>query len=339
MKNRLLRRPGLRWTRWLLLLLCLTLGTAAAAFPSALSATGSRVSVMQTVLQNDLPVLEIKASPAAGTLQDFVRDTLSRLAADPSFGAWKEAEPVYYPLGPGTHSWLVNVMQDKQRIGYLIISATDTGGYMLSEYGAGTSGLPYSLTDLRQYLVQEGIIHSSYSGKVTLTALYAPLLPLWKISLDGKTVYLNAAVPEVLPWNAGKAERILQGAPAGIHHTVTSSGPAFSPVPAYRSGGTDDPGADLLWLTSPQLAAVSLDNPANLLPPLSSLAFQAAGQNDTVGGPFMITGYQLWQPDPGKGQIQGSPAVYAASGPDGRRFLPFQMLIEKGSLHQLPDTH
>lgn len=127
------------------LLLCLILGltllAASASSPQALASQASRTTVMQAVTQEVLPGLEMKPIPAPETLQAFTRQTISQLSADAPFKEWKDAGTEVYPLGPGTRSWLVNVMHSGQRIGYLIISAADQGGYLLSEYGAGTDGL------------------------------------------------------------------------------------------------------------------------------------------------------------------------------------------------------
>jgi hypothetical protein len=317
----------------LLVLLCLGLVAASSSPPSALAAT--RITVVQSVSQNDLPVLEMKSVPSPSAVQDFAKITLSKLAAEAPFTAWKDAGVELYPLGPGTHGWLVNVMKDEQRIGYMIIAATDKGGYMLSEYGAGTYGLPYSLKDLRQFLVQKGLISSSFSGNIELTALYAPLLPVWKISINKKTLYINASLPQLLPWTLSEAEETLKR-PLTYTDLVTSLNTDLSPLSAFNSGGSDDPYADILWLTSPKLASVDGDNISDLIRPKESLAYQAAGRNDSVGGPFMITGYQSWQSSSEVPSEKNKSTVYAASGPEGKRYLPLTALQANGTLHKLP---
>lgn len=140
MKISVRRRLLLAGQSCFLLLLCIGLIATSSGSSSALAA--SRVSVVDSVTQDLLPVLQMDILPSPGTVQEFAKSTLNKLAAEAPFTAWKDAGIEYYPLGPGTHSWLVNVMKGEQRIGYMIISATDQGGYMLSEYGAGTYGLP-----------------------------------------------------------------------------------------------------------------------------------------------------------------------------------------------------
>lgn len=318
-----------------LLLVCLGLAAASSCFTTQLYATGTRVSVIQSVSQDTLPVLKIQSVPSPNSVQEFANLTIHKLAAEAPFKDWKDAKLEYYPLGPGTHSWLVNVMNGEERIGYLIVSATDNGGYMLSEYGAGTYGLPYSLIDLRQLLVQKGLITSSFSGTITLTALYAPLLPVWKISIDDKIYYINASVPTLLPWSLSKAESVLKGKFADTN-LVTSLDSSFSPLSAYNSGGSDDPYEDIMWLTSPKLSTVSGDNIGLLIRSKISIAYQAAGRNDTLGAPFMVTGYQSWLPD---SATKNTATVYAASGPEGKRYLPLSVLQDLGTLHKLPENN
>ncbi|MRN52753.1 hypothetical protein [Paenibacillus monticola] len=333
MKIRLRWRPALRRQGRFLLLIGLGLAIAGASFPTALAATNTRVSVVQAV-SADLPVLEMKSIASPVTVQEFSQQMIDKLAAEAPFTDWKDASPIYYPLGPGTHSWLVNVMNGQQRIGYMIISATDQGGYMLSEYGAGTTGLPYSLSELRQLLVQQGLISSSASD-ITLSALYAPLLPVWKITIDEKTFFINASMPQILPWSLSKADAVLKGKLAA-NNVVTSRDDHLSPDSAYRSGGVDDPYADLLWLTVPKLPMVSADDIMSLIPKEGSIAFQAAGRNDALGAPFMITGYQRWLlHTAGSTKENSDTTVYVASGHAGRRYLPLSALQDNGTLHKL----
>lgn len=335
MTNQTKRRAGpLRYRRFLLLLCLGVTGlSVSSSFPAVYAAADTPVREVQAVSVDALGLLAMETALSPESLQDFTQLTIRKLSAAAPFTDWKDARTEYYPLGPGTHSWLVNVMDGQQRIGYLIISATAQGGYMLSEYGAGTSGLPYSLTDLRQLLVQEELISATYSGKLELSALYAPLLPVWKLTLDNTTVYINASVPQILPWSAGKTDTLLQKQLSGFSG-LSGQDLGLTPQKAWISGGQDDPYADLAWLTSPGLKLAGGTGFVSSLAQYGSLAFQSSGRNDILGAPFMITGYQSWNP----GSIQGSasPAVvYAASGPKGKRYLPLSVLQQSGTLHRL----
>ncbi|WP_410511770.1 hypothetical protein PaeBR_17125 [Paenibacillus sp. BR2-3] len=325
------KRRSARRQACLLLLLSIGLAVSGFSFPAQLTAAGSRVAVTKNAASG----LVMKTSPAPQTLQDFIQITIDKLAKEDPFKGWKAGQVQYYPLGPGTHSWLVNVMNGEQRIGYLVIAAKDEGGYMLSEYGAGNEGLPYSLSDLRQFLVQEGLISSTYSGTPGLTPLYSALLPVWEITIAGKKLYINAAVPEILPWTSIKAEAVLKTEAAASNGISDPEG-LSSPQTVYRSGQSSDPYDDLLWLKNPKLPVLSGDAFLVLLQQKGSLVFQSAGRNDRYGAPFMITGYQVWTSATNTAETgtQNADKVYAAIGPQGKRFVPLYLLHENGTLHK-----
>ncbi|BCG58751.1 hypothetical protein [Paenibacillus sp. URB8-2] len=269
------------------------------------------------------------------SLKAFVREAVDKLAVEAPFKEWKTAEQSIYPLGPGTHGWLVNLLRGDKRIGYMIITASDNGGYTLSEYGAGTDeSLPYSATELRLFLAQKGLIHSS-DEIIEQIPLYAPLLPYWKVTLNsqtlnGQTLYVNAIVPEILPWDKSKAEAVAGSAEADQRYGLTAYGSLtdFAAKPMFQTGHTGDPYDNLLWLTSPKLAPLAAGEFAELLHRHPGLVLRSnAGANDTLGAPLMVLGYQLWARPEASG---GGTIAYAASGIGGRRFLPLDALQHSG---------
>ncbi|MFD1776264.1 hypothetical protein [Paenibacillus rhizophilus] len=274
------------------------------------------------------------------SLKAFVREAVDKLAVDAPFKEWKTAEQSIYPLGPGTHGWLVNLLSGDKRIGYMIITASDNGGYTLSEYGAGSDeSLPYSVTELRLFLAQKGLIHSS-DELIEQIPLYAPLLPYWKVTLNsqtlnsqtlnGQTLYVNAIVPEILPWDKSKAEAVAGSAEADQHYGLTAYGSLtdFTAKPMFQTGHTGDPYDNLLWLTSPKLAPLAAGEFAELLHRHPGLVFRSNdGANDTLSAPLMISGYQLWSRPEASG---GGTIAYAALGIGGRRFLPLDALQQSG---------
>lgn len=74
-------------------------------------------------------------APAEQQLKELAEQWCKQLAADPSFATWRGAKLSVYPLGPGTHSWMVILSQQEERVGYFIIHAEENGGYKLGEYG------------------------------------------------------------------------------------------------------------------------------------------------------------------------------------------------------------
>lgn len=330
MKRNLSRKNSAGRKVCFLLILCVGLGLSSLISPSLLTAAGSPYPA-----KNTKSVLQLVTAPASSTLEDFVKVNIDKLAAEAPFKSWKNAQSKYYPLGPGTHSWLVNVMNGDQRIGYMIITATTEGGYVLSEYGAGNEGLPYSLSELRQLLVQEGLIPSTYSGKLALKPLYLPLLPLWEVTLSGKKFYINAAVPEILPWSYTKVETLSIKA-STVANLYSFSKNTRIPQPIFLSHQSSDPYENILWIKNPKLPIFGEDEFSTLLQQKGSLVFQSAGHNDSVGGPLMITGYQIWRTvdDPSESVQKNNNLLYAAIGPEGKRFVPLPLLQKYGTLHE-----
>lgn len=304
---------------------------AAATAPLLTASSAAQAAATPTPRQTGL-VLPETAGPAE--LRLFVKETVAKLAASPPFTGWSGAELKIYPLGPGTHGWLVNVMRSGERIGYLIIAAKTDGGYMLSEYGAGTEGLPYSLTELRRVLAQDALIPTSSIPRVKLEAVYVPLRPLWKLTdPTGSVYYLHAWKPELLPRSA--AEQALNQLSAPIGAINRDWTPAAA---GWTAGAGDDPAADLSWLAEPPLtigAAVS----SSLSDALrrSPLVFRSRTGGGLLAAPFILSGAQRWtalsdQPG-GERQIE-----YAAL-PNGTsvRFVPLGALLrEEGGFHPLP---
>ena len=319
-----------------LLLLSLGLTLSSLLFSSQLTAAGIPVGTIKIAVHE----LNIKTDPAPSTLKDFVQLNMDKLSKEATFKSWKGAESQYYPLGPGTHGWLVNVMKDEQRIGYLIITAKNEGGYELSEYGAGNEGLPYSLSQLRQLLVQEGLISSSYSGTLSLTPLYSPILPLWEVTISGKRLYINAAEPEILPWNYNKAESVLKMSATAVNLKFIAGDYKRTPQAIYRTAGTSDPFENLLWITTPKLPTISDNDFSAVLKTKGNLVFQSAGRNDIVGGPLMISGYQLWRAESVTGETgtKNTNKLYAVVGRDGKRFVPLSLLQQYGTLHEVIES-
>jgi len=91
-------------------------------------------------------------------LHEHAQRWSKQLAADPSFATWRDAELTIYPLGPGTHSWMVILTQANERVGYFIIQATEDGKYKLGEYGLD----PY-ITYLDSFEQQASLLPGTHS--------------------------------------------------------------------------------------------------------------------------------------------------------------------------------
>lgn len=296
-----------------------------AAIPSG---SGDASSVSTGAALSPLPKKRGDEVPAP--LQSFVSQLVSKLSEEADFREWGHAERQIYPLGPGTHGWLVKLRSGERDVGYMIITANGSGGYTLSEYGTGTDGIPYSFAKLRAFLAQNELI-PSLNASFEAVPLYVPLLPYWKVTVNGQALYINAIVPEILPWDDNKAEAVARSAQAAGRYGLTASGSLseITAAPIFLTGHPGNPYDNLLWLTSPKLAPLAADEFVQLLEQQPGLVFRSnTGANDILSAPLMITGYQLWTRSAADG---GGTVPYAASGIGGRRLVPLGALQASGT--------
>lgn len=268
---------------------------------------------------------------ATASVLAFARQAADKLADNEPFKAWKTAKQEIEALGPGTHGWLVRLKDGDKEIGYMIITSSEDGSYVLSEYGAAEDGIPYSLSELRRFLAQRGLISSSGASPASFdaAALYLPLLPYWKVTIDGSVLYVNALHPEILPWSEEQAQAAAKSAagkgPFGLQYRNIREG--YTPNPAVIASNEDNPYSNLGWLSSPSTTVPEARDFPSLLQSGRGLVYRSSGgANELAGGPLLITGYQQWNP-PGSADT-GS--LYAAAG--GSRFLPLDALRSGGTV-------
>lgn len=306
--------------------------SAVSAAPySGLTAALNAKSAGSAAVSAQSPLPKRGEDDATASVLAFARQAADKLADSEPFKAWKTAKQEIEALGPGTHGWLVRVKDGDKEIGYMIITSSEDGGYVLSEYGAAEDGIPYSLTELRRFLAQKGIISlTGLSGaSFNAAAQYLPLLPYWKVTIDGSVLYLNALHPEILPWNEEQAQAAAKSAAEkgsfGLQYRNLREG--YAPNPAVIASNEDNPYSNLGWLSSPSTAVPEArDFPALLQSGRGLVYRQAGGANELSGGPLLITGYQQWNP-PGSA---ATGSLYAAAG--GSRFLPLDALRSGGTV-------
>lgn len=300
------------------------------------SAANVSISIPTRVALSEEGILSINQNlnPAPTLLKTFSETIVNQLSEQQVFTSWAHSELQYFPLGPGTHSWLVTVSKDKKELGYLILTAKDTSAeeYVLSEYGTSAS-VPYHVTSLHQTLEQLELIPSSSKKNIkpiTIEPLYSPLLPLWKVSYgQQETLYLNALTMEVLPWDESHWKNL------SMQNTVLS-GVKFSTMSAsYTSSqpilrkGQRDPLDNLMWITSPKLALYSDQEFESYINQHNSLIFTSPNRNDEYGGPFAISGFQKWHSSQGVSEQ----TIYAGTGLSGQRYVPLSVLRTQGEFH------
>ena len=277
------------------------------------------------------------------SLTDFAEETVAQLSAHAPFTTWDEATLEFTPLGPGMHGWLVTISDDGLPQGYMIISAGEDGGYILSEYGIGST-LPYSQAPLKERLAAEGLVKAggALPQGSTVRKLY-DVSPVWQVQLPGKKpVYFNALNSEALPdepqQTHSTTKLVSVSLPATAKGLVTSSKSNhwFAGTPSIATGDSVDPYDNLLWLTTGNLTARSSADLRNLLKEHSTLIFKSAKGNAAYGAPFNLTGWHRWS-----SENQENPAALYVSVPlrntDTLRFLPASRLVGQGQFYAQPE--
>ncbi|OAB43688.1 hypothetical protein [Paenibacillus antarcticus] len=323
-------------SKLVVVLISLHLLMSAVHSSAPVSATGVTTSVQINDKSSDDWALTMgkSVSLAPSSLKDFSEMVVKQLSEQQVFSSWNHSELQYFPLGPGTHSWLVTVSRDEKELGYLILTAknTNTQEYILSEYGTSPSS-PYDLTALHHTLAELDIISPSSTSPTSIVPLYAPLLPLWKVSFGHQeTLYLNALTMDVLAWDESHWKK-LNPQTAELSDTLFSSkGDSFTSSQVISSKGQKDPYDNLMWITSTPLSVSSDLDVESYINKHNSLIFTSPNHNDDVGGPFAISGYQKWYST----QEGTHSVVYAGTGLTGHRYVPLSILLNKGIFHAFP---
>lgn len=190
---------------------------------------------------------ESKQEPgsADGEMDRQILRWIDALSREKGFEAWPEARRDIYPLGPGTHGWVVILRDGNREIGYMVISATEQGGYRLTEYGTGSKPL-FSMDTLYQSLMQLGLIPQDHSpgpasdealALLNLKRLYIePMQAVWQLADRGKMRYLDAKTGEELPDISGWLE-------ANGASSDGPSAPGRQPGESSAAPSTDTPGS------------------------------------------------------------------------------------------------
>jgi hypothetical protein len=251
----------------------------------------------------------------AASLNEAVNAYFKELSAQTDFASWKQATWTSYPLGPGSHGWVVLVKQNGQEIGYMVIQADADQAYHLVEYGSGAYPL-FGSYMLYQGLVQLELIDSSYS----LERLYTnPLQAVWKVTVTGtsKVHYLDAKTGEALPI---KEADIPSSTPDREMNTFTKSDSVHKII---ETSTTDefDPYAKLTWASEHnRQVPPSFEELKAALQQKEQLTFAGELYAGQVILPLAVTGYQEWSDE----------SRYVRVHQDDERFLPFEVLKESG---------
>ncbi|MFX3647396.1 MAG: hypothetical protein ACE3K2_26285 [Paenibacillus sp.] len=286
-------------------------------------ASSTEYSPEHHVFQNE------KLAPAA--VQRFAEQQAVTLGTANAEANWKNADLDFYPLGPGTHSWLVQAALDGKPIGYMIITSTEQGQMLLSEYGQGEQS-PYNNELLGQALDRQHMnLEALLAGGGELHLGYAlPLLAYWKVEQPNHpALYIDATNGDILP---SEFLNLLEADSKQVSASMTdlSTAPSGS-VDALHLRPVFDPADNLLWITSTPVAANRaqdvIQHGEN-----QEIVFSADDRNVVYGGPLPVSGYQLWHTD----QKAESTLYVALGGKTSiQRFVPLSTLQQDGQFYTL----
>lgn len=293
------------------------------------------ISAPPTVKAQDSGVYRAAPSVVMRAAEAAVR-TLGKQAA---FKDWTAGQLQFYPLGPGTHSWLVHVNQKNRVIGYMIFTQQQDGTYLLNEYGAGDQ-IPYSMNTLDRALERIAIAEPergiALRQQSAIEAYYAaPMTAYWAVrsGSQDELLYIDAFSGEELPLQANGYSPNSIMKPESRTAAIELASPLTDAADAAFSTATADlsPYEHLGWLTSTPLP---IRNNQQLEQALASspLVYSATGANYAYGGPLTLSGLQRWKTVPAA-DTHTTTYVRVTGSSEAIRYVPAARLLETGSFY------
>lgn len=288
------------------------------------------------------PDLTLQETDPKADLHETVAMWIRIIAEEHKLVPWQEATFHIEPLGPGTHGWLVHVLDQQTPIGYLIIHALEDGGFRLAEYGVGEQPI-FHLETLRASLVQIGLIES----QVTVDQLSAMLahpdatestptqadpghLPLviqrhylypfaayWKVRDEERrlTAYFDAFTGEQYPLTkdpAGRSNDEIKYVP-----TMLTELEDKMQLPRF------DPYEDLGWIVEDPIRVTTIDDVIEPLRHKQRLTLTVELYDDLVLLPYPIIGYARWE------KAEAYLLIYS----EGLRYVPLIDAVRYGRIY------
>ncbi|WP_442601324.1 hypothetical protein [Paenibacillus sp. KN14-4R] len=270
------------------------------------------------------PVVTDKVIPLdQSELHDNITEWKKLLAKQPGWESWKQASWSVYPLGPGTHGWIVELTQDGQKVGYMIVSGDMHGGYVLTEYGKGSNPL-FSLDTLHRVLTERGIIsnHITVNDLVQGTAINInriyinALQALWKIVVNGKASYFDAITGALLDLEQEPTASI-PDPHAQPSIGLTANLPLLAEHPVF------DPYERMPWLTGKPLHISNFAAFQRAFKNNDELRLVCELYNGKLSMPLPVLGYVQWE--------QSEPLLIVDQ--EGERYISLSIALQLGNLY------
>ncbi|GCL71121.1 hypothetical protein PN4B1_10260 [Paenibacillus naphthalenovorans] len=237
---------------------------------------------VQPAIQRDL---------SAPSLQNAMDRIIRELASQQGFEQWKQGAWTTYPLGPGTHGWIVMITVDGKEAGYLVVQASGQDTYRLIEYGKGPYPL-FSMQTLSRSLVRLDIVEYPYHLE---RIYYNPLEALWKVTAPqaDRVWYIDAKSGEELPLtndsqlpaaDSGLLVKPLPVTDSDALNTIIAAGQT-EPSEAYER---------LPWVKNKPETLVRFELLQKWIDQGRKPIFVAELYGGRVHVPLPVTGYQAW---------------------------------------------
>ncbi|MFN0223389.1 hypothetical protein [Paenibacillus sp. KR2-11] len=265
------------------------------------------------------PSTDVPQQQTASSLEEAVQSLIASISAQKGFEDWQQAQWTSYPLGPGTHGWVVLLKTGGRETGYLVIHDTGDGAYRLSEYGRGEYPL-FSLQTLHHSLVQLDLIPSDIQAQ---RLYYNPLEAFWIIAAPGGSPlrYLDAKTGEELPLKPGDLPKLeLRVSDGQLLHTGS---PAPRPQEPVHGISSFDPYERLPWVQSASAAPPSSDVLGAWLEQGRKPIFAANVYSGRHLIPLPVTGLQTWS----------GGTAYVRVQEDDERYLPLESMQRLGGFY------
>ncbi|MBA2939878.1 hypothetical protein HZF08_16315 [Paenibacillus sp. CGMCC 1.16610] len=258
---------------------------------SLVQPVGQPAAISSQVAETAKPVPDLRSE---STLSATVEKWRVALAREEGFHNWQSAAWNSYPLGPGTHGWVVILTDHGEDVGYMIVQSVENGSFRLTEYGTGKHPL-FSLTTLYRSMVQQELIpatltYSDFIANETIAKdrLYMDgLTAVWRIKVDNQLYYVDAKSGEVLPIKEDPTPKL--GADDSTLMTTELKEASTVMHPAF------DPYERMPWIVGSPLPMTGLSELQSALATDQHLTFVTELYDGQVTLPLAVLGYQSWQ--------------------------------------------
>ncbi|MBD7967098.1 hypothetical protein [Paenibacillus gallinarum] len=258
--------------------------------------------------------------------------TIKELSKNSEFANFIDSNLHIMPLGPGTHSFLVHVLQGKDIAGYLIITgeqssaeemATPQIKYLVTEYGVGTFSV--FNPELLYLLGHLSHLEKGTENSTPHQMKYAGKLSYWVIEKEGKTIYVDATNGDVLLDNP---EMLTEPRTIDRYSDWISTDHTLKTI--QQTSPLFDSSENLKWRVSTPVPIFSERSLLRKLDTSKQLIFNSSDHNMWYSGPLSITGYATWT-NPDSDYVS---FLRIGTNESLIRYIPVKRLLENGNFYE-----